>query len=148
MMGAVVHAICIPLFGMLSDKVGRRPVYAVGAVFSGIWAFVFFTMMDTLAPAMICLAVVVGMVFQAMMYGPQAAFITEQFPTRVRYAGSSLSYTLGGIIGGALAPLIITGLYKSYGSTTAISLYVCAGLLVTLVALSIAKETAKKPLEE
>lgn len=148
MLGAVVHAICIPLFGMLSDKIGRRPVYAAGAVFSAIWAFVFFAMMDTLAPTMICLAVVVGMVFQAMMYGPQAAFITEQFPTRVRYAGSSLSYTLGGIIGGALAPLIITGLYNSYGSTTSISLYVCAGLLVTLIALSVAKETARKPLEE
>jgi MFS family permease len=148
MMGAVVHAICIPLFGIMSDKVGRRPVYAVGAVLSGIWSFLFFTMMDTLSPLLICSAVVVGMVFQAMMYGPQAAFVTEQFPTRVRYAGSSLAYTLGGIIGGALAPLIITGLYKSYGSTIAISLYVCAGLLVTLIALSVAKETAKKPLEE
>ena len=80
-------------------------------------------------------------------YGPQAAFVTEQFPTRVRYAGSSLAYTLAGIVGGGFAPLIIASLYKSYGSTLAISLYVSAAVALTLVALLVARETAKKPLE-
>ena len=110
-------------------------------------AFVFFKLMNTAQPLPICVAVVVGLVIHAAMYGPQAAFVTEQFPTRVRYAGSSLAYTLAGIIGGGFAPLIIASLYKSYASTFAVSLYVCAALLVTLIAQLCAKETAGKPLE-
>jgi MFS family permease len=83
-----------------------------------------------------------------MMYGPQASFVTEQFPTRVRYAGASLSATLGGIIGGGFAPLIFASLYKAYQSTTYISLYIAAGLLVTVIALIAARETSGRPLEE
>ncbi|MGY2228944.1 MFS transporter [Pseudomonas tolaasii] len=146
--GAAFHAVCVPLFGMLSDKLGRRPVYAAGAVFSGLWVFVFFRLMDTASTPLIFLAMVVGMIFQAMMFGPQAAFVTEQFPTRVRYAGSSLAYTLGGILGGGTAPLIITGLFKVFDSSIAVSLYVCAGLAITLIALGVARETAHNPLQE
>ncbi|MCY1184766.1 Inner membrane metabolite transport protein YhjE [compost metagenome] len=97
---------------------------------------------------LICLAVIVGMIFQAMMFGPQAAFVTEQFPTRVRYAGSSLAYTLAGIVGSGLAPLVITGIFKVYESSFAVSLYIAGGLIITLIALAFARETAKKPLEE
>jgi metabolite-proton symporter len=148
MIGAALNAVCVPLFGILSDKIGRRPVYIGGALCAMVWAFVFFQLMDTAQPLLICLAVVVGLVIHAAMYGPQAAFVTEQFPTRVRYAGSSLAYTLAGIIGGGFAPLIIASLYKSYSSTFAVSLYVCAALAVTLIALICAKETAGKPLEK
>jgi metabolite-proton symporter len=148
MIGAALNAVCVPLFGILSDKIGRRPVYIGGALSAMVWAFVFFQLMDTAQPLWICLAVVVGLVIHAAMYGPQAAFVTEQFPTRVRYAGSSLAYTLAGIIGGGFAPLIIASLYKSYSSTFAVSLYVCAALAVTLIALICAKETAGKPLEK
>jgi metabolite-proton symporter len=148
MIGAALNAVCVPLFGILSDKIGRRPVYIGGALCAMVWAFVFFQLMDTAQPLLICLAVVVGLVIHAAMYGPQAAFVTEQFPTRVRYAGSSLAYTLAGIIGGGFAPLIIASLYKSYSSTFAVSLYVCAALGVTLIALICAKETAGKPLEK
>jgi MFS family permease len=147
MIGAALNAVCVPLFGILSDKIGRRPVYIGGALCAMVWAFVFFKLMNTAQPLPICIAVVVGLVIHAAMYGPQAAFVTEQFPTRVRYAGSSLAYTLAGIIGGGFAPLIIASLYKSYASTFAVSLYVCAALLVTLIALLCAKETAGKPLE-
>ena len=148
MLGAALHAVCVPLFGALCDKLGRRVVYGAGALFSILWAFAYFALMNTLQPLQICLAVVVGMFFQAMMYGPQASFVTEQFPTRVRYAGASLSATLGGIIGGGFAPLIFASLYKAYQSTTYISLYIAAGLLVTVVALIAAKETSGRPLEE
>jgi fucose permease len=82
------------------------------------------------------------------MYGPQAAFVTEQFPSRVRYAGSSLAYTLAGIVGGGFAPLIIATLYKSTGATLWISVYVSIALCFTLVALLAARETAHVPLEK
>src|SRR5437016_221084 len=83
-----------------------------------------------------------------LMFGPQAAFVTEQFPTRVRYAGSSLAYTLAGIIGGGFAPLIMASLLQAYRTTIGISLYVEGALCVTLVALLLAREAAKSPLEE
>ncbi len=147
MLGAACNAIAVPYFGSLSDRVGRRPVYIAGALLGIVWAYVFFVLMGSAQPVQICIAVIVGLVIHAMMYGPQAALVTEQFPTRVRYAGSSLAYTLAGILGGGFAPLIITTLFKSYGSTLAISLYVTGALCVTVLALRIARETAKLPLE-
>ncbi len=147
MLGAALHAVAVPVFGALSDRLGRKLVYGAGAVLSIGWAFAYFALMNTLSPVNVCIAVVVGMLFQAMMYGPQAAFVTEQFPTRVRYAGASLAATLGGIIGGGFAPLVFTSLYKTYQSSTTLSLYIGAGLLVTLASLLAARETAHKPLE-
>lgn len=147
MIGAALNAVAVPWFGALSDRLGRRPVYIAGAVLGMVWAFVFFVLMDRAQPVAICVAVAVGLLIHAIMYGPQAAFVTEQFPNRVRYAGASLAYTLAGIVGGGFAPLIITSLYKAYGSTSAVSLYVGATLVVTLIALLAAKETAHKPLE-
>ena len=135
MLGAACHAVAIPFFGALSDTVGRRLVYAAGTLLSIIWAFAYFMLMDTRQPALIALAVAGGMTLHAMMYGPQAALITEQFPSRVRYAGSSLAYTLTGVVAGGFAPLIFTALYRSYGSTLRLSLYVAVALVLTLIAL-------------
>ena len=87
------------------------------------------------------LAVAGGMILHAMMYGPQAAFITEQFPPRVRYAGSSLAYTLTGIVAGGFAPLIFASLYRAYGTTIRLSVYAATALGVTLVVLWSARET-------
>ncbi|RWR01851.1 MFS transporter [[Pantoea] beijingensis] len=145
MAGALGNAITVPMFGALSDRWGRRPVYILGALLGVIWAFAFFMLLDSTQPWLICLAVIGGLLIHAMMYGPQAAFVTEQFPTHVRYAGSSLAYTLAGIIGGGFAPLIITSLYKE-GSTLWVSLYVTLALLITLFSVWKAKETAHKPL--
>ncbi|MFJ5158935.1 MFS transporter [Pantoea sp. NPDC088449] len=146
MLGAIGNAITVPMFGALSDKLGRRPVYIVGALLAIVWSFVFFVLLDSSQPVLIVLAVIVGLLIHAVMYGPQAAFVTEQFPSHVRYAGSSLAYTLAGIIGGGFAPLIITSLYKEMGSTLWVSLYVSLALLITLLALWKAKETAHRPL--
>jgi metabolite-proton symporter len=148
MVGSVCNAMSILFFGALSDRVGRRPVYAAGALLGMLWAFVFFVLLQSRRPALIVIAVVIGLVIHSAMFGPQAAFVTEQFPTRVRYAGSSLAYTLAGIAGGGFAPLIFASLFGVYRTSTAISVYVVATLCVTGVALLMARETANAPLEE
>ena len=147
MIGAALNAVAVPWFGALSDRLGRRPVYIAGAVLGIVWAYVFFVLMDQAQPVPICIAVGVGRLIHAIMYSPQTAFVTEQFPNRVRYAGASLAYTLAGSVGGGFAPPIITSLFKSYGTTVAVSLYVTAALAATLLALLAAKETAHKPLQ-
>ncbi|TPE14622.1 MHS family MFS transporter [Pantoea vagans] len=144
MLGAIVNAITVPMFGALSDRWGRRPVYITGALLAIVWSFLFFVLLDSAHPVLIVLAVIGGLLIHAMMYGPQAAFVTEQFPGHVRYAGSSLAYTLAGIVGGGFAPLIITTLFKEMGSTLWVSLYVSFALAITLFALWKARETAHR----
>ena len=87
MIGTACNALAVPCFGALSDRFGRRPVYLGGALAGIVWAFVFFTLLDSARPGAIVAAVAIGLVIHAVMYGPQGAFVTEQFPTRVRYAG-------------------------------------------------------------
>lgn len=144
MLGAIVNAITVPMFGALSDRWGRRPVYITGALLAIVWSFLFFVLLDSAHPVLIVLAVIGGLLIHAMMYGPQAAFVTEQFPGHVRYAGSSLAYTLAGIVGGGFAPLIITTLFKEMGSTLWVSLYVSFALAITLFALWKARDTAHR----
>lgn len=146
--GSVCNALSIPLFASLSDRIGRRPVYIAGALLAFAWVFIFFRLMDTRQALYIDIAVAVGMTLHAMMYGPQAAFIAEQFPTRVRYAGSSMAYTLTGIVAGGVAPLLFGSLYRAFNSTVPLSLYLGTALAVTVVALSIARESAHAPLRE
>jgi len=146
MIGATCSAVCMPLFGSLSDRIGRRPLIAAGAVLSMAWAFLYFRLMASAQPALIVVAVAVGMVLHASMYGPQAAFIAEQFPARVRYAGSSIAYTLTGIVAGGLAPLLFTALFRAYGTTQALSWYLVAALAITVLAMALARETARESL--
>ena len=148
MIATPINALMILVFGALSDRIGRRPVYAAGAVLGMLWAVVFFALLDTRRPELIVLAVVVGVTIHAAMFGPQAAFVIEQFPTRVRYAGASLAYTLAGILGAGFAPLIMTTVLRAYGTSIAISIYVVAALGVTLLCLVAARETANRPLLE
>ncbi len=127
----VCNAVSIPLFGALSDRLGRRAVYGGGVVLGLLWILALFPMLDTRDPLLIVLALSSGLIIHASMYGPQAAFIAEQFPARVRYAGSSLAYTLAGIIGGGIAPLMFAALLRAWGTTLAIVLYTAAALLIT-----------------
>jgi MFS family permease len=145
--GGACNALTIPLFGGLSDRYGRRVVYGAGVVCALALAFAFFPLLDTGSPVAITVAIAAALVVHAMMYGPQAAFIAEQFPTRVRYAGSSLAYTLAGIVGGGIAPVMFATLQKVYGTTLALSTYLAIALLITGAVLLVARERAGAKLE-
>jgi metabolite-proton symporter len=143
LIAAAVQVVLIPLFGSLSDRFARRPVYLAGAIGAAVWVFVFFALLDTGQFWLIVLATVVALVFHAAMYGPQAAFISEMFPTKVRYTGASMGYQLAGIIGGALAPIISVALLDRFDTSIAVSVYALAMLLVTIICVLIAPETSK-----
>jgi metabolite-proton symporter len=143
LVGSALQLALIPLFGAWSDRIGRRPVYALGAAGAAIWAFAFFPLLDTRNQAVIILATVVALATHAAMYGPQAAFIVEMFSTRLRYSGASMGYQIAGILGGALAPIISIWLVETTGTAFAVSGYVLVALLITLIALWYAPETSK-----
>lgn len=140
--GLVFNVLTEVFFGGLSDRLGRRAVYGAGVVVTMIWAFVFFALLDTRQPLLITIAIVVALIAHAMMYGPQAAFITEQFPTRVQFAGSSIGYTLAGIVGGGIAPAIFATLLREFKTPFSIALYAAAALTITGIVLWFSRETA------
>ncbi|MFT5577775.1 MAG: metabolite-proton symporter [Paraglaciecola psychrophila] len=128
------------LAAMYSDRFGRRGVYMLGAVLSGIWAFAMFPLIDTGEFIWIVVAMSGGQIFLSFMYGPQAAFLTELFSTEVRYSGASLGYQLGAILGGAMAPIIATFLWKDFG-TLYISIYIAVACALTLGSVLLLTET-------
>ncbi len=139
--GAALGALTMPLWGWLSDKIGRRPVYGFGAAGLIVWAFIFYPLLETKSPALIVLAMAVGVTVHSAMNGPQGAFIAELFPTRIRYSGASLCYQVTSIVGGSWAPLISLALFKQYHSSLPISIYLAGSCAVSLVAVLLAKET-------
>lgn len=148
LIASAVHFAVIPLWGALSDRIGRRPVYLIGAVGVGLWMFPFFSLIDTGGFGNLLLAVTVGLVLHGAMYAPQAAFFSEMFATRMRYSGASIGAQFASVAAGAPAPLIATALLSEYKSSTPISLYVIAAALITIVAVLVAKETRNRDLAE
>jgi metabolite-proton symporter len=148
LIGAAVQFIAIPLLATLSDRIGRRPVYAFGAFGLGIFSFLFFPMLASGSDALIILAIVIGLVLHASMYAPQAAFITELFPTRIRYSGVSIAYQLTAIFAGSLAPIIALWLYKDLHSSVPVSIYVAIACAISGVSALLARETKGVELSE
>jgi MHS family shikimate/dehydroshikimate transporter-like MFS transporter len=142
---AVVSLFSTPAFGSLSDHLGRRWVYLFGAVFSLLFSFPFFWLLDTKAPVVIWLAIVIGLVLgHDPMYGPQAAYFSELFGTRLRYSGASIGYQLASVLAGGLSPLIATSLLAWAGSYWPVALYAVALSLITIVSTYLASETFQK----
>ena len=128
-----ISIVAIPFFGWVSDHLGRRLVYAAGAFFLSLWAWIFFALLDTNQTIYIFIAIVFGIVLgYSAMFGAQSAFFAEIFPVQVRYSGLALGHAIGAIIGGGLAPLISAALMKGYGSSAPVSVYACTMGILTM----------------
>ncbi|KOT59179.1 MULTISPECIES: MFS transporter [Streptomyces] len=146
LIASAVHFVTIPLWGALSDRIGRRPVTLIGSAGMALWAFGFFALLDSKSFAVITLAVTAGLLLHGAMYGPQAAFISELFDTKVRYSGASMGSQLAAIVAGALAPIIAVELLKEYDSATPVALYLCLASIITTVTVALARETRGRDL--
>jgi metabolite-proton symporter len=145
LMAATCALVAIPFCGALSDRLGRRPVYLFGASMTAVFAYPLFWLLDTGSTPLVWLALIVPLVFaHSPMYGPQAAFLSELFDTRVRYSGASLGSQLSSVVAGGLSPFIATALLP-YGRG-ALAAYIIAMALVTIAAVLIASETRHEPI--
>jgi MFS family permease len=136
------------VWSALSDRVGRRPVYLVGAVLLGLWAFPMFWLVDTRSFLLITVALTVGQLFLSMMYGPQAALFSEMFSARVRYSGASMGYQLASVFAGGLAPLIMVYLLDRTGTSLSVAVYVFVMAAITFISVYLITESYEGEMTE
>jgi metabolite-proton symporter len=135
LIAAAVGFVSVPLFGYLSDIFGRKLVYGTGIVLVGLFAFPYYALLNTRQSGLVLLAIVTSLVLHDIMYGPQAALISETFGTGVRYSGAGLGYQLASVIAGGPAPLIAAAILATTHSSTGISLYIVGCAVISFVAL-------------
>ena len=149
MIAAALELAAIPLFGWLSDLVGRRPVYLFGAIMTAVLAYPLFWMIDSASPWLVALALILALsVGHAAMYAPQGAFFSELFGARVRYSGASLGAQLSSVLAGGLSPIIATTFLEYGYGRGAISLYLIGMAVITIIALAAATETVRHDIEQ
>jgi metabolite-proton symporter len=148
MTAAVLSFVSVPLFGHLSDRLGRRKMYLIGAATTGIYGFAYFGLLGTAAPALVFIAIVLSLVPHDMMYGPQAALIAESFTPRLRYSGASLGYQLASIIAGGPAPLIATAIFARYNSGYAVAVFILACAVISLAAAAAMKDHTNQDISQ
>jgi metabolite-proton symporter len=144
---AILSFVSIPLSGHISDLIGRKKMYMIGAATVGIFGFVYFGLLSTGSMALIFVGIFLSLIPHDMMYGPQAALIAESFTGRVRYSGASLGYQLASVIAGGPAPFIAAWLYKDYQSGYAIAAYILVCAVVSLIATAMMKDYTGKDIE-
>lgn len=142
--GSATQIVVIPLAGALSDRINRRLLFSIGAVAAAIWPFVFFPLIEGGSVVALTAGVIVGLIIHSIMYGPQGAFITEQFSPRVRATGSSIGFALGSTIGGALAPVAFTALLSGFGVWVPIAIYIAIACVVSIVGMIIGRNYQPK----
>ena len=141
---SVLSFVSIPLFGHLSDHVGRKNMYMIGAAATGVFGFIYFAMLNTTSEPIIFFAIILSLIPHDMLYGPQAALIAESFTGRLRYSGASLGYQLASIIAGGPAPLVATWLFGTYRSAFAIAVYIAICAVISLVATALMSDYTGK----
>ena len=140
--------ISIPLSGALSDRFGRKRIYIIGSVLTGIYGFIYFALLNSLMPALIVVAIVLAFIPHDIMYGPQAALIAEGFTPRLRYSGTSIGYQLASLTAGGPAPIIATALLAAYGSGYVIGGYIAICAIVSIVATVLMPDYTNRDISE
>ncbi|HEY6751149.1 MAG TPA: MFS transporter [Rubrobacteraceae bacterium] len=148
LISSVAQILMLPAWSILSDRIGRRPVYLAGAVLLGLWAFPLFWLVDTRNIVLITVALLLGQLFLSMMYGPQAALFSEMFSRQVRYSGASIGYQLAAVFAGGLAPIIMVWLLDTTGTSFSVSLYIFAMAALTFFSVYLVTETYEGEMAE
>lgn len=141
---AALSLIMVPLFGHLSDKIGRKRMYMIGAALTGLWAIPYFALLNTGTAGLVFLAIFLSLIPHDMQYGPQAALIAETFSTKLRYSGAGIGYQLASVFAGGPAPLLAAYLLHRFDSTLPIALYIIAGAVVTIIATLLLPEPQRQ----
>jgi metabolite-proton symporter len=142
-----VSLVTVPLWGYVSDRFGRKRTYIAGAIAMAVFAWPYFALLDTKIPGLVLLAVVLAPVVHDIQYGPQAAFIAEAFPPRVRYSGASLGYHLASVTAGGPAPIIAAALYSQYGSSASIVAYIVICALISVVSAAVLRDRTTEDID-
>ena len=144
---SLISFFSIPFFGHMSDRIGRKNMYLIGAAVTGVFGFVYFGLLGTGSAAIIFLAIVLSLIPHDMMYGPQAALIAESFPGHLRYSGASLGYQLASIIAGGPAPLIAAWLFGTFQTPYAIAWYIAACAVLSIAATALMTDFTGKNID-
>jgi metabolite-proton symporter len=140
---AGVELVAVPLFGHLSDTIGRKKIYLGGAALTGVYAFVLFAALGSGVAVLAFLAMLIALIPHAMQYGPQASLIAESFPTSLRYAGAGMGYQLASVVAGGPAPLVATYLLEHTGSVYSIAWAVLGCSVITIIAVALMEDRSR-----
>jgi MFS family permease len=147
LVASAVSLFTVPLWGYMSDRIGRKRLYMIGAAAMIVWALPYFRLLDSRVPGLVLLSVVLAQAIHDIQYGPQAAFIAESFTPRLRYSGASLGYHLASITAGGPAPIIATWLLSTYGSSTAIAIYMMICAAISLWSAAVLRDRTVEDIE-